>query len=94
MHCKVNVVDVNENSEPLPVWRDQVEQKLQAAGLEYQDLILKQADPVEAILEAAKKSQVDLIVMGKYRHARLRQWLFGSKVDTILHQTQCPIWLA
>lgn len=94
MHCQVSVVVVNENSEPLSQWRNQIEHKLQSAGLENNELILKQADPVVTILDAAKKLQADLIVMGKYRHARLRQWLFGSKVDTILHQTQRPIWLA
>ena len=65
-----------------------------AAGLENYDLLLKQTDPVEGILEAAKNVQADLIVMGKYRHARLRQWLFGSKVDRVLDQTQRPVWLA
>jgi nucleotide-binding universal stress UspA family protein len=94
MHCQVSVVTVNENSDCLPKWRNQVQEKLQAAALEIRELILRQADPVEAILEAAKNSQADLIMMGKYRHTRLRQRLFGSKVDMILHQAQCPIWLA
>ena len=94
MHCRVSTVVVNENSEPLPKWRNQIEQKLHAAGLENYDLLLKQTDPVEGILEAAKNVQADLIVMGKYRHARLRQWLFGSKVDRVLDQTQRPVWLA
>jgi nucleotide-binding universal stress UspA family protein len=93
MHCQVSVVAVNENSNPLPAWRHQVEQEMHGAGLDTRELIAKHADPVEAILEAAKNSQADLIMMGKYRHTRLRQRLFGSKVDEILHQAQCPIWL-
>ena len=82
------------NSDPLSVWRNQVEEELHGAALEIRDLILRQTDPVKAILEAAKNSQADLIMMGKYRHTRLRQRLFGSKVDMILHQAECPIWLA
>jgi nucleotide-binding universal stress UspA family protein len=94
MHCRVSVVTANENSDSSPKLRNQVEEELRAVALEVRELTLGQSDAVEAILEAAENSQADLIMMGKYRHTRLRQRLFGSKVDRILHQAECPIWLA
>ncbi len=94
MHCQVFVVTVNETSEPMSQWLHRIEQDLQEGGLEIGDLIAERADLVEAILNAVNSSSADLILMGKYSHIRLLKWLFGSKVEMILHHTQCPIWLA
>lgn len=94
MHCQVFVVTVNETSEPMSQWLYQIEHDLNEEGLETGDLIAERSNLVEAILSAISSSSVDLILMGKYSHIRLLKWLFGSKVDVILHQTQCPIWLA
>ena len=94
MHCQVFVVTVNETSEPTSHLLSRIEQDLQDEGLEIGDLIAERSDLAEAILNAVSSTSDDLILMGKYSHIRLLKWLFGSKVDVILHHTQCPIWMA
>jgi nucleotide-binding universal stress UspA family protein len=40
---------------------------------------------------AAEANQVDLILMGEYSHAVILEWLVGSKLDFVLHNTEIPV---
>jgi nucleotide-binding universal stress UspA family protein len=47
--------------------------------------------PASEIVAVAEENQADLIVMGRYRHAALLEWLIGSTVDRVLRGTQLPV---
>jgi len=46
------------------------------------------------IVQVASEEEVDLIVMGRYRHVALREWLTGSTVDQVLRSTGLPVLVA
>lgn len=47
--------------------------------------------PASNIVTVAEETQADLIVMGRYRHTALLEWLIGSTVDRVLRGTQLPV---
>ena len=48
-------------------------------------------DPAFAILEQAKASQADLILMGTHGRGGLARFLIGSVSHSVLHQANCPV---
>jgi nucleotide-binding universal stress UspA family protein len=48
-------------------------------------------DPAFAILEQAKASQSDLIMMGTHGRGGFSRFLMGSVSHTVLHQAPCPV---
>jgi nucleotide-binding universal stress UspA family protein len=54
----------------------------------------RQGQPASNIVTVAKENQADLIVMGRYRHAALPEWLTNSTVDRVLRGTQLPVLMA
>ncbi|MDH4195468.1 MAG: universal stress protein [Nitrospirota bacterium] len=48
-------------------------------------------DPAYAILEQAKASQSDLIMMGTHGRGGFSRFLMGSVSHAVLHQTPCPV---
>lgn len=48
-------------------------------------------DPAFAILEQAKGSQADLILMGTHGRGGLARFLMGSVSHSVLHQADCPV---
>lgn len=48
----------------------------------------------EALLSAAADRSIDLLVMGAYGHARLREMIFGGVTETILGSMTCPVLLS
>ncbi|WP_342346987.1 universal stress protein, partial [uncultured Nitrospira sp.] len=48
-------------------------------------------DPAYAILEQAKSSQSDLIMMGTHGRGGFSRFLMGSVSHTVLHQSPCPV---
>lgn len=52
------------------------------------------SDAGHAVLAAARDGGADLIVMGAYGHARLRELLLGGVTRTVLAALPLPLWLA
>ena len=50
--------------------------------------------PFSEIAAAAAANEVDLIVLGRYRHGALVEWLVGSTVDRLLRETSLPLLIA
>jgi nucleotide-binding universal stress UspA family protein len=50
--------------------------------------------PAREIVAVAEENQADLIVMGRYRHTALLEWLMGSTVDRVLRGTELPVLMA
>jgi nucleotide-binding universal stress UspA family protein len=48
-------------------------------------------DPAFAILEQAKASQVDIILMGTHGRGGLSRFLIGSVSHSVLHQSNYPV---
>ena len=50
--------------------------------------------PPEARLQAARKMDAGLIVMGAYGHSKLLETLFGGTTDSMLKRADVPVLLA
>ncbi|MBM3546992.1 MAG: universal stress protein [Alphaproteobacteria bacterium] len=48
----------------------------------------------ELLLEEAKVSGADLLVMGAYDHSCLREWVFGGATETALEEAAIPVLLS
>lgn len=70
----------------------QTVEKLTAAGLEADALILHQ-DPRQAIVDSVQTLGCDLIVMGTHHHSALRRALLGSVSSYIAHHAPAPLLL-
>ena len=51
-------------------------------------------DPSEKIIELAKTTEADLIVMGAYGHSKVRELVVGSTTTFVINHAPCPILLA
>ena len=67
------------------------EARVQLAGCK---CLHRLGQPAAQIVAAAEEIQADLIVMGRYRHTALLEWLVGSTVDRVLRGTQLPVLMA
>ena len=54
----------------------------------------RRGQAAEEIVAAARESGAELIVMGRYHHAALLNWLTGSTVDRVLRGTGLPVLMA
>lgn len=48
----------------------------------------------QALLDALGACHADLLVMGAYGHARLREFLLGGATRTMLRRMTVPVWMA
>jgi len=88
--AEVVVVAVEENGlEPSAEWL--AEARAQLDGCTCLHRVGQLASEIVAV---AEENQADLIVMGRYRHAALLEWLIGSTVDRVLRGTQLPVLMA
>jgi nucleotide-binding universal stress UspA family protein len=84
------VVAVQENeNQPTSEWLAEAQ-----ADLPDCKCLHRVGQPGGEILRVAEESHVDLIVMGRYRHTALLEWLRGSAVDRVLRGTQLPVLIA
>lgn len=58
-----------------------------------EDITVAKLPPKQAILEAAAKYDVDLIVMGSHRHSVLADAMLGTTTLKILHSTNIPVFV-
>lgn len=77
--------------------RDQVEQdlrdnagRLQTAGIPTRTIIAF-GDAATAIVEAAEREQVDLIVIATYGKTGWRRLAFGSVTEKVVRLASCPV---
>ncbi len=85
--AEVTVVAVQENSQQsTDEWLEEVQARLGGCTC-----LPRQGQPAREILAAAEENQADLIVMGRYHHTALLEWLIGSTVDRVLRGTQLPV---
>ncbi len=49
--------------------------------------------PFEILIEVARSREVDLVLMGGYSTSGLEQMIAGSTVDSMLRQSNCPLFI-
>ena len=57
------------------------------------EILVKDGDPAEAILKAAKELHVDIIAMGTHSRKWLENIIMGSVTEKILHHTSIPMFI-
>lgn len=88
--AEVAVVAVQENGHQATTeWL--AEAKTQLAGCQ---CLPRQGQPASEIVAAAEDTDADLVIMGRYRHTALLEWLTGSTVDRVLRATEFPVLMA
>jgi nucleotide-binding universal stress UspA family protein len=55
--------------------------------------MIREGDFAEAILQAAKDSKADVIVMGSHSRKWLENILLGSVTEKVLHNTKIPLFI-
>lgn len=90
LSAEVTVVAVQENGlQSTKEWL--AEARAQLAGCQ---CLGRLGQPASEIVAAAGETQADLIVLGRYRHTALLEWLMGSTVDRVLRGTELPVLMA
>jgi nucleotide-binding universal stress UspA family protein len=88
--AEVMVVAVQENGlQAADEWL--AEARSQLAGCK---CLQRLGQPAREIVAVSEENLVDLIIMGRYRHTALLEWLIGSTVDRVLRGTQLPVLMA
>lgn len=89
--AEVTVVAVQEGEEASPQWVAELQAHLSQSELANYRFVSRKGQAATEILGAAREERIDLIVMGRYRHGALLEWLVGSTVDSVLRATELPV---
>jgi nucleotide-binding universal stress UspA family protein len=60
------------------------------AGVEVK-VELREGDPAESIVEAAKTAEAGLIVMSSHGYSGISRWVMGSVAERVLYKAPCPV---
>lgn len=55
------------------------------------ELLLREGDPAEKIVDTCREIQADLILMGSYGHSRIREAILGSITVQVMRASPVPI---
>lgn len=88
------VLYVDEGAEDPTQSTAEIKAGLTRQGLANYCFIYRKGEPAAEILAAAAENEVDLIVLGSYRHSLLLEWVVGSTLDRVLRGTQLPVLFA
>jgi nucleotide-binding universal stress UspA family protein len=90
----VLVLSVKENGGTSGNMSSEMVDQLNQGGLANYRFLSAEGQPASEIATAAAENRVDLIIMGRYRHAALLEWLVGSTLDRVLRHTSLPVLIA
>jgi nucleotide-binding universal stress UspA family protein len=94
LSAKVLVLAVQESGDTPGQWGMDMEAQVAQSGLTHYEFLTRLGQPATEIVAVAAENQVDLIVMGRYHHIALLEWLAGSTVDQVLRNTGLPVLVA
>jgi nucleotide-binding universal stress UspA family protein len=69
-----------------------VSDRLRTAGLQVSETV-SDADPADAIVQAAERSRADIIAMATHGRTGLRRTMYGSVAEQVLRGTTIPVLL-
>jgi len=94
LHSEVLVLSVKENGHTSRNMSSEMVDQLNQGGLSNYRFLSRKGQPASQIVAAAAENEIDLIVMGRYRHTALLEWLAGSTLDRVLRHTPLPVLVA
>jgi nucleotide-binding universal stress UspA family protein len=79
--------------DPLPILREQCQQRIaeMKALLPEAEIVVHEASPRPAIVEAARKLNCQLIVMGTHGRSGLAHLLLGSVAEYVVRNSSVPV---
>jgi nucleotide-binding universal stress UspA family protein len=83
----------------LPHWIEESEHSLTFFAAEFfpglqTKIVAEEGDPGSCIVELARASKTDLIMLPARGRGRFRAALLGSVTAKVLHDAECPVWTA
>jgi nucleotide-binding universal stress UspA family protein len=94
LSAKVVVLAVQDSGDIPGQWGLDMEAQVAQSSLAHYEFLTRVGQPAPEIVAAAAENRVDLIVMGRYHHIALLEWLAGSTVDQVLRNTGLPVLVA
>jgi nucleotide-binding universal stress UspA family protein len=94
LSASVVVVAVQDSGDAPDQWAMDMETRVTQSSLGHYEFLTRVGQPATEIVAVAAENQVDLIVMGRYHHVALLEWLAGSTVDQVLRNTGLPVLVA
>lgn len=94
LHSDVVVLNVKEDDHTSRTMSSELVDHLNQGELTNYHFLSREGQPAEEIVAAAMENDVDLIVMGRYHHTALLEWLVGSTLDRVLRHTGLPVLVA
>jgi nucleotide-binding universal stress UspA family protein len=73
---------------------EEIQNRLAHSGLAACRFLTARGRPENEIAAVALANDVDLIILGRYRHSAVLEWLVGSTVDRLLRATSLPMLIA
>jgi nucleotide-binding universal stress UspA family protein len=93
-NCDALVVSVAQDIQSQHTWLSQMQTDVEAGDLVDYDFISREGEPANELAAVAEENQVDFVVVGRYQHSALVDWLTGSNLDRVLRQSPLPIFAA
>ncbi len=70
----------------------ETEKAFEAAGVKVKTVLVKEQEPEEYAIDAAKKEGVDLVVLGcKGHHSKLKEIFIGTVPTRVLNAAKCDV---
>lgn len=79
-----------EGAAEIPAWLESAADRLAAEG-SLEAVRVRTGNPAEAILEEARRSEADLILMGAQGRSAPSRWLLGSVAEKVLRASKIPV---
>jgi nucleotide-binding universal stress UspA family protein len=96
LSAEVIVLAIREDTDSIQsaVSLEEIEDRLAHSDLTACRFLTGQGRPSNEIAAAAVANDVDMIILGRYRHSAVVEWLVGSTVDRLLRATSLPVFIA
>ena len=73
------------------LWEEFQRQVRLPSDLKDVELVLREGDPVEAIVHTAAEHRCNLIVLARHERSRFEQWLFRRTTEKVVGRASCPV---
>lgn len=96
LQAEVVVLTVQEDgvSDSTQHWMKEAQARLIENGVTQCRFLERTGQAAVEIVAEAAASQADMIIIGRYRHTALLEWLVGSTVDQVLRNSPLPVFVA
>lgn len=96
LSAEVIVLNVREDTDSShgAVSLEEIKNRLAHSDLTAYRFLTGKGRPSNEIATVAAANDVDLIILGRYRHSAVLEWLVGSTVDRLLRATSLPVLIA